>query len=262
MRTPLRLISTDFDGTVFSEFERPPVPPQLEELLGRLQAQGVKWAINTGRDLSSLMEALGRSHLRVRPDYLVVVEREIFFRAGPCYRALRPWNTECHAAHAVVFEQVRADLPRLQAWITERFQATVYEDDYSPLCLIADSNGSCDQIQLFLEEYCRSVPGLTVVRNDIYARFSHQGFSKGTALGEIARQVGAGPAETLAAGDHLNDLPMLDPRYARWLVAPANAVPSVKQQVLEHGGCVTDQPAGHGLAQAIEAILERAAKLG
>ena len=70
MSLPIKLISTDFDGTLFAEFENPPVPVKLQKLIGDLQAQGVIWVINTGRDLSGLMEALGRSQLSVKPDYL------------------------------------------------------------------------------------------------------------------------------------------------------------------------------------------------
>ncbi len=52
MPLPIQLISTDFDGTLHAEFEDPPVPRDLQELIGELQRQGAKWAINTGRDLS------------------------------------------------------------------------------------------------------------------------------------------------------------------------------------------------------------------
>ncbi len=45
---PIQLISTDFDGTLFAEFENPPVPLKLQKLIGDLQAQGVIWVINTG----------------------------------------------------------------------------------------------------------------------------------------------------------------------------------------------------------------------
>jgi ribosome-binding factor A len=33
------------------------------------------------------------------------------------------------------------------------------------------------------------VPSLTVVRNDIYARFCHVAYNKGSALAEIARRI-------------------------------------------------------------------------
>ena len=71
---PIKLISTDFDGTLFAEFENPPIPEGLQQQIHDLQARGVKWVINTGRDMSSLMESLGRAHLAIKPDYLVLVE--------------------------------------------------------------------------------------------------------------------------------------------------------------------------------------------
>ncbi|MGI8966729.1 MAG: HAD family hydrolase, partial [Limisphaerales bacterium] len=114
---PIRLISTDFDGTLFAEFENPPVPLRLQKIIGQLQAQGVKWLINTGRELSSLMEALGRAHLSVKPDYLVLVEREIYRHENLQYVELADWNRDCSRAHAELFLKVRADMPRLIAWV-------------------------------------------------------------------------------------------------------------------------------------------------
>ena len=76
MILPIQLISTDFDGTLFAEFEYPAIPPILLDLIGKLQGRGTKWVINTGRDMSSLMEALARAHTTIKPDYLVLVERE------------------------------------------------------------------------------------------------------------------------------------------------------------------------------------------
>ena len=61
MSLPIKLISTDFDGTLFAEFESPPIPEPVQKLIGDLQSRGAKWVINTGRDMSSLMEALARA---------------------------------------------------------------------------------------------------------------------------------------------------------------------------------------------------------
>src|SRR5258708_3719261 len=77
MTLPIKLLSTDFDGTIFAEFENPPIPLELQELIGDLQARGVKWVINTGREMASLMESLGRAGISIEPDYLILVEREI-----------------------------------------------------------------------------------------------------------------------------------------------------------------------------------------
>ena len=68
--------------------------------------------------------------------------------------------------------------------------------------------------------------------------------------------------EVLAAGDHLNDLPMLLREHARWLVAPANAVETVKDSVRSQNGYVSQLPHGHGVADGLEFCLKRAAVLG
>jgi HAD superfamily hydrolase (TIGR01484 family) len=256
MNSPIKLISTDFDGTFFAEFENPPVPEELQRLIGRSQAAGAKWVINTGRDRSSLLESMARAHLTVRPDYLVVVEREIYVHEKSQYVGFEDWNRTCAQAHADLFARVRTDLPRLVAWVNERFDASVYEDSYSPFCLIAEDNRDADAIHDYLTAYCAQVPRLTVVRNDVYARFSHEAYSKGTALAEISRRLGVGRDQVLAAGDHLNDLPMLSLEHARWLVAPSNAIELVKQAVRRQDGFVSDEPHGYGVARGLEFFLE------
>jgi HAD superfamily hydrolase (TIGR01484 family) len=248
---PIKLISTDFDGTLFAEFENPPIPEVLQELIGDLQAQGAKWVINTGRDMSSLMESLARAHISIEPDYLVLVEREIQVHHNSCYVGLEEWNSGCLRAHNDLFARIHVDLPQIVEWINARFHARIYEDAYSPFCLIAGNNGDADAIHQYLEGYARQIPHLTVVRNDVYARFSHQAYNKGTALAELTRRLGLSADEVFAAGDHLNDLPMLSRRYARWLAAPGNAVEPVKSAVLEQEGYVSELTCGAGVAEAM-----------
>jgi len=258
MTLPIKLISTDFDGTLFAEFENPPVPERLQRLIGDLQSRGAKWVINTGRDMSSLMEALGRARIAVEPDYLVLVEREIHEHDGVRYHGIEPWNTVCSRAHEELFTRVRPHLPRLTEWINARFHATVYEDSYSPFCLIAGNNGDAEVIHQYLDDYCRGIPDLTVVRNDVYARFSHVAYNKGTALAELATRLGISPAQTFAAGDHLNDLPMLSRTYAHWLAAPANAIDPVKLAIREKRGFLSKLSHGDGVADALEHQLREA----
>ncbi len=255
MSLPIKLISTDFDGTIFAEFENPPIPLKLQSLIGSLQAQGAKWVINTGRDMSSLMEALARAKISIQPDFLVLVEREIQIHDGVRYVGLDEWNSACTEAHEELFARVRADVPRITDWINERFHAMVYEDPYSPFCLIAGNNGDADVINIYLEEYCRSVPNLVPVRNDVYVRFSHAAFNKGTALAELSRRFGITADQVFAAGDHLNDLPMLSRQYAHWLAAPKNAIEPVKSQLIAQNGFISTLSQGYGIADALSHCL-------
>src|ERR1041384_7882079 len=216
MNLPIALLSTDFDGTLFAEFENPPIPDELLGLIHGLQRRGAKWIINTGRDMSSLMEALARGGVGVEPDYLVLVEREIHEHDGSQYVALDEWNVACARQHAELFARVQADLPRILDWINARFHARIYEDPYSPFCLIAADNGDMDTIHEYLENYCRTIPYLSLVRND---------------------------------------LPMLSLGYAALLAAPENAVPEVKAAVRRQGGYVSERCRGNGVAEAIKYYL-------
>jgi HAD superfamily hydrolase (TIGR01484 family) len=251
----IRLISTDFDGTLFAEFEDPPVPARLQQLIAELQAAGAKWVINTGRDMSSLMETLGRAGLSIQPDYLVLVEREIHLHQQSRYVSHQEWNCACERDNTELFTRIQQDMPRILEWINSRFQATLYEDNYSPFCMIASNTRDADQILDFLNDYCRSVPNLTVVRNDVYARFCHAGYSKGTALAEVSRLLNLSAEHVFAIGDHLNDLPMLNRKYARFIAAPSNAVPPVREVLVAEGGYLASRPHGDGVVEALEHYL-------
>lgn len=258
MSIPIQVICTDFDGTVFAEFESRPIPDCLVEQIATLQAQGVKWIINTGRDLSGLLEALGRSHISIQPDYLVLVEREIYVHDGSAYRGLSHWNEACQADHDRLFRKVRREVPRLSEWVEHNCRATLYEDAFSPLCLIAESNADADRSHAFLEEFASQIPCLSVMRNDVYMRFCHSSYHKGTALSEICGILGVPATATFAAGDHFNDLPMLQRRRAGWLAAPANAVPAVQELIREQGGYLSPRMAGEGVADALQWCLRTA----
>ena len=255
MDSPIRLISTDFDGTLHADFEEPPVAAVAEQVIGELQSKGVKWVINTGRELPSLLEGLHQARLSIWPDYVVTVEREIHARRNSKYVGWEDWNSRCGLDHMRIFECIQSDIPKLADWINSRFKANVYADAYSPLCLIAESTRDAGLIHDYLNDYCRGVPNLTVVRNHIYARLSHAEYNKGTALAEIGRRLGIKSAQTVAIGDHLNDMPMLSTHFARWLVAPSNAVEEVKDLVRRQKGYVSDEPHGYGVARGLRFIL-------
>lgn len=258
MSLPIKLISTDFDGTLFAEFEMPPIPKSIETLIGGLQKRGAKWVINTGRDMSSLMEALARARISIQPDYLVLVEREIHIHDGVRYVGVEEWNSACAREHAELFARVRRDVPQMTEWINARFHATVYEDVYSPFCLIAGNSADAEKIHEHLDRYTEGVPDLTVVRNDVYARFSHKAYNKGKALAEIARRLNVPKEEIFVAGDHLNDLPMLSLDYARWLAVPHNAIEPVKETVRRQKGFISQLSHGDGVADGLAHSLRQA----
>lgn len=254
---PIQLISTDFDGTIFAEFESPPIPMSLQHLLGAFQRRGTTWVINTGRDLASLLEALARARMTVQPDALVLVEREIYVRKDDQYVPMTSWNTACARDHGELFGRMAPDLPGLREELHRHHRGTFYEDAFSPICVLAPSLKDADEVQRRLDAYARGIPHLSVVRNDVYIRFAHDAYDKGTALREIARRLKVTPDGTVAAGDHYNDLPMLKPEVARWLITPANGIPPVQEAVLAAGGYISQRPHGEGVALGLEYFMEK-----
>lgn len=252
MPQPILLISTDFDGTIHEDFAHSPIPNELQDRLLQLQAQGVTWVINTGRDLASLMESIGRAHLRVRPDFVVTVEREIHRHVRGHYESVDPWNSRCVADHARIFNEHSKSLVALAGGLEQRYDATFYSDTWSPICVIARTNAQMDAIQQELEGFCVGVPELVPVRNDVYVRLSHRAYSKGTALQEIQRLIGVGADRSFAAGDHLNDLSMLRREVAHWLATPSNGLPQVRAQVTVEGGFLATRPCGEGVLEALD----------
>lgn len=252
MPTPLQLISTDFDGTLHSDFTEPRVPIALQEKLAQLQAEGATWLINTGRELAELSDGLAQADLSVHPDYVVAVEREIFRCAGDEFIPLTDWNEQCAATQNAIFEKNRARLPELFEWVNEHFDAQVYEDPWSPFCLIARNNADADVIQQRVNDHFADEPLLACVRNDIYARLSHTDYTKGTAMAEVARRLNIPREGIFAAGDHWNDLAMLQCDLAQWLVAPANAITEVLEHVRAQGGYVAESKYGEGVLEGIE----------
>ncbi len=252
LNPPLKLICTDFDGTIHDDRTNPPIAAEFQDLVSRLQVEGVRWVINTGRDLSSLLEEIARSGMHARPDYVVVVEREIYVHRQAQYVAHQPWNARCEEVHVRLFSKLRDEIPKLFEWVNARFRATVYEDAWSPFCLITEHPDDTETIVRHLEEWSAAWPMLSVVRNDVYARLSHRDFNKGTALREVSQLCGATPESVFVAGDHFNDLPMLKKELAHGLVAPANALPEIKEVVRAEGGSIATGSAGIGVAAALE----------
>jgi len=248
----LQLICTDFDGTLHSEFTKPAVPIALQEKIRKLQENGIKWIINTGRTLEDILYGMKAAELTVRPNYIVVVEREIYQDKNGEYQPHSKWNERCAAAQSALFAHISGRLPEIFEWVNLHFTASVYEDQWSPFCLIAGNNSDADAIQEFVEKKFADEPLLSFVRNDVYARLSHAEYTKGTALKEVARLLNIPCEGILTAGDHWNDISMLQPECAQWVVAPANAIPEVAEYVRSINGFIAPSDCGLGVLEGLE----------
>ncbi len=248
----IKLLSTDFDGTLVDHYEQPAVDPEFMEALGSLRARGVLWAVNTGRDFQFMLDGLREYGFPFDPDYVLTAEREVFHRGeGGKWQDFGDWNERCYRAHDELFTQAETLLSDIHAYLSREANAQPIYDGNRLIGLTAENEMATDRICAFLDRERTRVPGFRYMRNTIYVRFCHEGYSKGTALAELGRLTGIAPDQIFAAGDHFNDLPMLDGRHARWVSCPENAVGAVKNAVLAAGGYVATRGCSAGVLEAL-----------
>lgn len=247
----IRLLSTDFDGTLVNHFEKPPVVPALFELFGALQKQGVLWALNTGRDLKLAISGLAEFGFEIRPDFLLTCERHVFRPVANGWEDYGDWNRLCEEAHDELFRQSGPILEEIIRFVeTETAAKMIYEDD-APIGMVTSSEQEMETIARFIESIRAESPAFNYQRNTLYLRFCHADYSKGTALAELGRLTGVPREEIFAAGDHYNDVPMLDGLHARFVTCPGNSAEAVKQVVAEAGGYVAEGFCSEGVVEAL-----------
>ncbi len=248
----IKLISTDFDGTLVEHGAMPPVAPELFTALNALRKDGVQWAVNTGRVLWHVEAGLREFDFPFEPDYVLTSEREVFHR-GPNgqWQDYGDWNQRCAQDHDWLFTQASPLLADIHARFDAEPWAHFEFDGERMVGIVTDSEPQMDEVCAFLDRERTRVPGFNFMRNTIYLRFCHEAYSKGTALGELARLTNLTPEEIFAAGDHFNDLPMLDGRFAKWVACPANAVEAVKVAVRSAGGYVASSDCSSGIVEAL-----------
>jgi hydroxymethylpyrimidine pyrophosphatase-like HAD family hydrolase len=256
MRSGLRLISTDFDGTLVGHPSDGRCVPALGQALADFKAAGGLWAVNTGRSLEHIVEGVAIFSSPVAPDFLLTHEREIYHCEAGKWRSFGGWNQLCRQRHAELFSRSAEIFRRVRDLVAGAIDVTLLEEEGELAGLITSDEQVMDHVVASIEKFRQRTPKFSYQRNTIYLRFCHQDYHKGSALGELCRLLGISRDEVFAAGDQFNDLSMLDGRYARHVGCPGNAIPEVKAMVAAGGGYVASKNDGEGTAAALRALLE------
>ncbi len=258
MAAGIRLISTDFDGTLIGHPSDGRCVPALARTLFEFKSSGGLWAVNTGRSLAHAIEGLQIFDAPVEPDFLLTHERELYHRdtAGK-WRDYGDWNRISRENHAMLFQRSGAIFARIHELIAGASDVTLIEEDGHTAGLITSDEAVMARVADSLDVLRETSPKFSYQRNTIYLRFCHADYHKGSVLSELCRLLGLEAGGVFAAGDHYNDLSMLQPKFAAYLACPANAIPEVKSAVASAQGTISVHGFGEGIACALAAALQR-----
>ena len=249
----IRLLSTDFDGTLADNLHPRSCVPSLDYELSEAVRNGALWAVNTGRSLESALEGLGGLGVSVAPDYILTSERHIYQPDGKGgWHDYGDWNEICREHHDLLFKESGSFFDQISALVASH-EGIDFQQNYNgvPEGLVAESEEQLDQLISELLALSGRPEDFHYQRSNIYLRFCHRRYDKGSALAELSRLIDMPTSQILAVGDHQNDLPMLFGEVAGMVACPSNAHRTVKEAVLKAGGHVSELPAGEGTAEAI-----------
>jgi HAD superfamily hydrolase (TIGR01484 family) len=253
MTAPIKLLSTDFDGTIVCRTGEPILHAPCLRLIRELQNAGALWAINTGRSVDLLETGLTDFSFPFRPDFILTSERDVFRPGenGEKWEAFGDWNERCARDHAELFRSASSVLAEVIDFVNHETKARLIYEPEGPAGLIAASEEEMDRVTEFIERARAKEPKFNYQRNTVYLRFCHADYHKGAALAELSRLLKIPRKNIFAAGDHHNDVSMLDGKVAAMPSCPANAISEVKEAVLAAGGYVATEEFGAGVYEAL-----------
>jgi HAD superfamily hydrolase (TIGR01484 family) len=262
MSSRIQLLSIDFDGTLVSHICEPALDRQCMGLIRELQDAGAIWAINTGRSVDLLESGLANFEFQIRPDFILTTERDVFRSGenGDKWEPFGDWNDRCARDHAELFTSAQPVLAEVIDFVSQETTARLIYDSDRLEGLAAENEEEIEQIAKFIEQARTGHPKFDYQRNGIYLRFCHADYHKGAALAELARLIEVPRDNIFAAGDHHNDISMLDGKVAAMPSCPANAIPEVQSAVRRAGGYVAQQEHGAGVYEALLHFLNGALK--
>jgi Cof subfamily protein (haloacid dehalogenase superfamily) len=260
-----RLLVTDIDGTLVAENQG--VPPGVVEAVRRVQARGVRVCVATGRMWDAarpFVEALGADPPAILYNGALVYDfatgRKVWIGRLPRDHARRvlevlrdfPWvspllfvHGQVHAERMTPGVQRFARRDGLTVRVVPRFAELLTEDPVKILIV-----GEPEDLAL-VSQALQSLPGIPV--NQVFSQADYleilpPDISKGRALPVLAEHLGVSLGETVAVGDNLNDLTML--QAAGLGVAVEGSPP----ELLAAARWVCPRPEKEGLRVLIERV--------
>ena len=238
----IRLVTVDMDGTLLDEHHR--MPDSLWRLLPELHRRGVLFCPASGRQYATLVAQFADA----APDLAFIAENGSFVAQGGRELASTTIGRDAVAQVVRTVRDLAASGVRVGAVVCGKRSAWVETDDeeileeatryYRLLERVEDLLGVDDDVLKVAVFDAGSAAATTapaleplaathqvVVSGQHWVDVMDASVHKGTAVRTLQRLHGITPAQTIAFGDYLNDLQMLD--AADHSFAMSNAHPEV-----------------------------------
>jgi HAD superfamily hydrolase (TIGR01484 family) len=249
---PKAILCFDFDGTFVERDLNQVALHDLLTMIDDLRQRGAAWVINTGRSLFQTLEGLTQHGIRQVPDYIVAREGEIYHRSQyNRWIDLGDWNAQRTKDHKKLYKAKDKFFKATKRFLQASTEASWVSEPSDPAGIISSTEEEMNFICEWLAPRLEAHPELHYQRNSIYLRFTHQDYSKGTALRALSDYLSILPDHVFVAGDNHNDLSMLTTEVAHCLACPGNSLPEVKAVVAQQEGYIAS---GHATAGCVEAL--------
>ncbi len=257
----IEYVFLDFDGTIMVYDEGSGFfHPSVIRLLNRMGEKGVHWCTNSGRDMNGqweILKASMRKGLNHLPEAMLCAESYIYEHINGRYIPADPWNRRAKQLSQLFHRRVQARLlPQLTAWSKSAPLERVYIQDEATVFLVSDMDDAPARFMARLSRLVKDVPDGQVTRNGGWVVALPSALGKGGILRSYLHSHQISSKATLAIGDHLNDLSMLDGSAAGHVGCPADANLSVISAVKAAGGMVAGAEGPLGTIDVIKHYLQ------
>jgi len=193
----MSLVIFDLDGTLAPIGL--PVPADVADGLRKLERRGHQVAVCSGKPLAYLcgmLRQIGLRHPAMAGENGAAVQLGVDL--PPVHRAALPYP-----------DSARRMLVKLRELIDRNHAGNVwYQPNEHMLTCFPHSEELFEPIGRLIDEAGAAEAGLVVYRHCDCFDIIPAGVDKGAGLHELCRLLGFSPGETIAVGDHDNDLPM------------------------------------------------------
>ncbi len=229
------LISLDFDGTLRSKIGDP-ISKDFFELMQELRPLGVRWGINTGRNLPELIHEIGPC-LHHMPDFICTCERYAYFTdeqgiVRPAVENNKRCEEHNKALRTQHLDAVRAGLSQMGMLHPD---VTWRKDALDEFSVIAADESSMDELFPFMQDLCAKLEGFSLQRAGRYVRFSDARYNKGTALDCVVEAWNLRDEQLFIMGDGHNDISAFKHYPKAFNACPLNAHQEVLDYAQAHG---------------------------